>query len=130
MTVKGITLNEAKHAFTFLVSEDSDGDGYLSRDSVPVAGGMGGLSFVVGEILAVVGGYAVKLNPTATDGSQHFGGIAGYRVNVVAGDTEPVTIINAHAVVRGSDLTYPAGATSDQIAAINAEMYAKLIKIR
>ncbi len=35
-TPKGITLSESLHPFTFLISEDSDGAGFLSRDEVLV----------------------------------------------------------------------------------------------
>ncbi len=35
-TPQGITLSENAHPFTFLVSEDSDGSGYLSRDTVTI----------------------------------------------------------------------------------------------
>lgn len=49
MTAKGITLNEVKHAFTFLVSEDSDGAGFLSRDTATIAASQ---TIVVGQVLA------------------------------------------------------------------------------
>ena len=47
-TPQGITLSESAHAFTFVISEDSDGAGYLSRDEVLVAAGQ---NFGVGQIL-------------------------------------------------------------------------------
>ena len=48
-TPTGITLNEVAHPFTFLISEDSDGAGYLSRDEVLIAASQ---TVVVGQILA------------------------------------------------------------------------------
>lgn len=48
-TPTGITLNEVAHPFTFLVSEDSDGAGYLSRDQVTIAASQ---TIVVGQVLA------------------------------------------------------------------------------
>jgi hypothetical protein len=130
MTAKGITLYEAKHAFTFVVSEDSDGAGYLSRDTFIADGGVSGVDFLVGEIFATVGGKAVKLNPAATDGSEKFSGIAGYRARVPAGQTIEFVGINRHATVRGSDLTWPDGVTDVEKAALIAQMDAALIKIR
>ena len=47
-TPQGITLNETAHALTFLISEDSDGAGYLSRSQVTIAAGQ---NFPVGQIL-------------------------------------------------------------------------------
>ena len=47
-TPQGITLSETKYPFTFLISEDSDGAGYLSRDQVTIAAGQ---NFNVGQIL-------------------------------------------------------------------------------
>jgi hypothetical protein len=130
MTVKGITLYEAQHAFTFVVSEDSDGAGYLSRDTFVTEGGVSGVDILVGEIFAVVDGKAVKLNPAGTDGSEKFAGIAGYRAKVPAGQTMEFVGINRHATVRGSDLSWPAGISDADKAEIVAQMDAALIKIR
>jgi hypothetical protein len=130
MTVKGITLYEAKHAFTFVVSEDSDGAGYLSRDTFVADGGVAGVDFLVGEIFAVVDGKAVKLNPAATDGSEKFAGVAGYHAKVPAGQMMEFVGINRHATVRGADLTWPAGISDPDKAEIVAQMDAALIKIR
>jgi len=47
-TPKGITLSEGVHPFTFLISEDSDGAGYLSRDEVAIAPSQ---DIIVGQIL-------------------------------------------------------------------------------
>lgn len=60
MTATGITLNEARHPFTFVVSEDSDGSGYLSRDEVVIAASQ---TIVVGQVLSKV---SVPANVTAT----------------------------------------------------------------
>ncbi len=130
MAAKGLTLYEQKHAFTFVVSEDSDGAGYLSRDTFVAEGGANGIDFLVGEIFAVVDGKAVKLDPSATDGSEKFAGIAGYRAHVPAGQTLEFVGINRHATVRGSDLTWPAGVSVADKAEIVAQMDAALIKIR
>jgi hypothetical protein len=48
-TPQGISLTEARHPFTFLVSEDSDGAGLLSRDEVEIAPNN---EIVVGHVLA------------------------------------------------------------------------------
>ena len=130
MTAKGMTLYEAKHAFTFVVSEDSDGAGYLSRDTFVAEGGVSGVDFLVGEIFAVVDGRAVKLNPAATDGSEKFAGIAGYRAKVPAGQTLEFFGINRHATVREADLTWPDGITQAEKTEVIAQMDAALIKIR
>ena len=130
MAAKGMTLYEQKHAFTFVVSEDSDGAGYLSRDTFVAEGGVSGVDFLVGEIFAVVDGKAVKLNPAATDGSEKFAAIAGYRARVPAGQTLEFVGVNRHATVRGSDLAWPAAITAAEKAEIVAQMDAALIKIR
>ena len=130
MTAKGMTLYEAKHAFTFVVSEDSDGAGYLSRDTFVAEGGVNGVDLLVGEIFAVVDGKAAKLNPAGTDGSEKFAGIAGYRARVPAGQTLEFVGINRHATVRGADLTWPDGMTQAEKTEIMAQMDAALIKIR
>ena len=130
MAAKGMTLYEQKHAFTFVVSEDSDGAGYLSRDTFIAEGGANGVDFLVGEIFAVVDGKAVKINTSATDGSEKFAGIAGYRAREPAGQTLEFVGINRHATVRGSDLTWPAGVSEADKAEIVAQMDAALIKIR
>lgn len=48
-TPQGITLNETAHPFTFVVSEDSDGAGLLSRDEVVIATGQ---NFGAGQVLS------------------------------------------------------------------------------
>lgn len=58
-TPTGITLNEAAHPFTFLISEDSDGAGFLSRDEVVIGASQ---SIVVGQILSKA---SVPANVTA-----------------------------------------------------------------
>lgn len=60
MTAKGITLTEAKHPLCFLISEDSDGAGFLSRDQVNIAPNN---ACVVGQILAK---QAIVANVTET----------------------------------------------------------------
>ena len=62
---------------------------------------------------------------TATDGSQIPAAISWTNVNTVtSGATATATAIVREAEVRGVDLTYPAGATAAQIAAINATLLA------
>jgi hypothetical protein len=130
MAAKGMTLYEEKHAFTFVVFEDSDGGGYLSRDTFLAEGGANGVDFLVGEIFPVVDGKVTKINPAATDGSEKFAGIAGYGARVSAGQTLEFVGINRHATVRGPDLTWPAGVSEADKAEIIAQMDAALIKVR
>lgn len=59
MPATGITLNEARHPFTFVVSEDSDGAGYLSRDEVVIAASQ---TILVGQVLSKL---SVPANVTA-----------------------------------------------------------------
>lgn len=49
MTAKGITLSEGKHPLCFLISEDSDGAGFLSREGVVISVSQ---DIAVGQILA------------------------------------------------------------------------------
>lgn len=222
-TPQGITLNEELHAFTFLISEDSDGEGYLSRDSLLIAAGQnfgvgqvlgkqavvasiatlstpgtnagtgaltlanpavdtqvnggnykilftdathfmvqdpdlrdigegvvgtafanklhftiaaGGTAFVAGDSFTVnvdeniLQEQFVAWTPSATDGSQKAAAIAGYRCNTSNGVAAHLTCINAHAVVRLSDLTFATGATQAQIDQACRELGANLIKFR
>lgn len=131
MTAKGITLSESKHAFTFVVSEDSDGAGLLSRDVATINGGMAGRTIVPGDFLGrAEDGSRVPLNPSATDGTQHFDSLAGFGVQIAPGGAADITVINAHATVREADLNWPAGITAPQRAALIAELAARLIKLR
>jgi hypothetical protein len=62
---------------------------------------------------------------TATDGSQNPAAISWAGVNTAtSGATATATAIVREAEVRGVDLTYPAGASAAQIAAINAALLA------
>jgi hypothetical protein len=68
-TPQGITLSETAHAFTFLISEDSDGAGYLSRDEVLIAAGQ---NFAVGQVLgkqAIVASVAELVTPGTNVGT-------------------------------------------------------------
>lgn len=47
-TPKGISLSESMHPFAFLISEDSDGAGFLSRNQVLIAAGQ---NFGSGQLL-------------------------------------------------------------------------------
>ncbi len=60
-TPQGITLSENAHAFTFLVSEDSDGSGYLSRDVVTIGASQ---TLPAGQVLGAKA--ATTIVPTAT----------------------------------------------------------------
>ena len=124
-------ITEAKHPFCFVVSEDSDGAGFLSRDVATIAGGEAGATIRVGDVLAKsADGTRVPLNPAADNGTQHFDSIAAYPVHVPAGETAQITVINTHATVRDADLNYPTGITAPQKATLVAEMADKLIKLR
>jgi len=130
MAAKGMNMYEQKHAFTFVVSEDSDGAGYLSRDTFVAEGGANGVDFPGGEIFAVVDGKVTKVNPAAADGSEKFTGIAGYRARALAGQTLDFVGINRHATVRGSDLTWPAGVSEADKPEIIAQMDTAPIMVR
>ena len=64
-TPQGITLSEAMHPFSFLVSEDSDGEGYLSRDDVTIAPSQ---TIVVGQVLKSVATGVTKASKSGMSG--------------------------------------------------------------
>lgn len=64
----------------------------------------------------------VPVNLAGVDGSQNAAAILfNSPFDVTAADTKQ-TVITRHAEVNGSELTYPAGATAPQIAALNAQL--------
>jgi hypothetical protein len=65
-TPQGITLNEALHPFTFLISDDTDGVGYLSRDMA-----------VIGNSQTIVVGQVLKTTPTTVSHAAKTGGNTG-----------------------------------------------------
>lgn len=219
----GIKLTEAVHPFAFVVSEDSDGAGYLSRDQVTIGNSQ---TIVVGQVLSrtavvadvtataaatstntgngtialstppvdatVVGGsyritmsgasafkvtdpdgieigegaagtafsngikftisaatggsavafvagdsFVVNVDDTLADdiyvawtGSNKAVAIAAYPAVTGASTTQAITVINAHATVRTSDLTFNGSASIAQIDQAKRELSKALIKFR
>lgn len=83
----------------------SIGNGHISFDRITFSGG----AFVAGEVIAIVGGLAVKLDPTAADGSEIAGGIAFKAVDASEAD-EAGSIVARHAEVLSSELVWPSDA--------------------
>ena len=75
-----------------------------------------------------VGLYA-PLSLTAADGTQTPAAILFNETDASQANTK-VTVINLDAEVNGSELVYPASATANQIAAINAALTALTVKVR
>lgn len=109
-----------------------------------VAFAAGGLGFTItaGGTAAVAGdgatialaananvGLYAPLNLSAADGTQIAVNILFNETDASQGNTK-VTVIARGAEVNGSELVYPAGATANQIAAINAQLVALGIIIR
>lgn len=109
-TPQGITLSEAMHPFSFLVSEDSDGDGYLSRDDVTLAPSQ---TIVVGQVLTTTpttvtkaaetggntgGGLMTLANPANVVGAQE--GV--YKAVCIGGATSATSAKKAGMVGAGS----------------------------
>lgn len=130
-----------------LVWEVFDPNGNMigeARDSVAFAGEIGftvthsATAFVAGDAFTVLvtetdpaaSGEYVALSLTATDGSENAAAISWANVTTAAGQTTAATVIRREAEVRGVDLTYPTGATTNQIAAINAQLAAIGIIVR
>lgn len=105
MTAKGITLNEAKHALCFLISEDSDGAGFLSREGVVIALNQ---SIAVGQILAksAIAGL-VAVAAVANAGNTGNGALTlanpAYGSDVKAGDYRVLFTDATHFAVEGPD---------------------------
>lgn len=110
---------------------------FIAEGKTGVAFSAGGLGFTItaGGTPAVAGdsatitvaasadaGKYVPVNLTGTDGSQNAAAILfNSPFDVTAGDTKQ-TVISRAAEVNGSELTYPSGATANQIAALNAQL--------
>lgn len=109
-TPQGVTLSEAMHPFSFLVSEDSDGEGYLSRDDVTIAPSQ---TLVVGQVLTTTpttvtraakaggntgGGLMTLANPANVAGAQE--GV--YKVACIGGATSATSAKKAGMVGGGS----------------------------
>lgn len=90
-------------------------------------------SIVPGTVLGRItsGGQLVVVNPTATDGSQNFAGIAMEARTTIAGETLAITFLDrGPAEVAEQYLTFPAGITSPQRATLRAAILAANIKLR
>lgn len=61
------------------------------------------------------------LSLTAADGTQNVAAII-YNTIDASGANTPVTVVHRNAEVNGSELIYPSGASTSQIAAINAQL--------
>jgi len=94
--------------------------GTMSRDNVVFTSG---LKFVAGEVFAIVSGKAVKLAPTASDGSQTPAGVTYAAVDATGGDTTAAATTRLTEVI-GEAITWPAAITTAQkttaIAALKA----------
>jgi hypothetical protein len=99
----------------------------------------GGTAFVANDSFTIAvtetdpsdAGDYEPLNLSATDGTQNAVGISWENYSTVTSDAVMnITIIARNAEVRGNNLTYPTGATTTQIAAINAQLAALGIIVR
>lgn len=98
----------------------------------------GATAFAAGDTFSVAvtetdpsdAGQYKALNLSATDGSQNAVAISWGNYTTGSGVTMTITVIDRDAEVRGVDLTYPAGATNNQIGAINAQLLALGIVVR
>lgn len=75
-------------------------------------------------------GEYLPLNLSATDGTENAAGISWDNYTPPSGGTMSGTAIVRNAEVKGVNLTYPSGANSTQIAAINAQLAALGIIVR
>lgn len=90
-------------------------------------------SIVPGTVLGRVtaSGQLVVVNPSATDGSQNFAGIAMEARTTVAGETLAITFLDrGPAEVAEQYLTFPNGITSPQRATLRTAILAANIKLR
>ena len=72
-TAQGISLSETTHALTFLISEDSDGAGFLSRDQVTIGASQ---TLYPGQVLGSTSATTVTAAATANAGITGNGTIA------------------------------------------------------
>lgn len=119
-------FNEGKYAGEYIASE---ANGEYSRDVVTLA--QQGALTPAGAVLGIItaSGKAVPVAPAAADGSQVAACILYANVDATAGD-KLATITARETEVNGAEITYPAGATAPQIAAINAQLKAATIIVR
>lgn len=118
---------------------------FVGQGKVAVLFNKGGLSFTLADgavdfvagdgftITVAANADAGKYTPVtlaATDGSQNAAAILfNSPFDVTQADTKQ-TVINRAAEVNGSELTYPAGATNNQIAALNTQLKALGVIVR
>jgi hypothetical protein len=105
-----------------------------SRDQVTLdnSGGGSALTLVSGAVLGKVtlSGNFVQLAPGASDGSQNVAGILLYNTTVAAASTAAVAIISREATVADTQITWPAGITTNQKNAAVAQLAALGIIVR
>lgn len=120
------SYTEGKYAGEYIASEAngeySRDTGTLIQQAAIVAAGT-----ILGAITA--SGKLTPLNLAANDGSQTAVKILYSNVDATTGD-KIVTVTSRQTEVNGAEITYPAGATAPQIAAINAQLAAATIIVR
>ncbi|HLZ08729.1 MAG TPA: head decoration protein [Chloroflexota bacterium] len=110
----------------FVVSEQR---GSLSRENITVASGSGYLfaGTVLGEVTAT--GKYVPVSLTATDGSQTAAAVLLRHLDATSADAAGAAIVRL-AEIRSNALTWPAGATSTEIAAFLASLKSTYVVAR
>lgn len=108
-------LTEGKHTAEFLVSE---ANGLRGRETATLITGQ---NLEAGTLLGKItlSGKVTRYNPLAADGSQTVSGILYDNVDATLADTKVVVVVR-DTVVRGSSLTYSAGADAAAILVANA----------
>jgi len=117
-------LVEPLHSCAYLVSERGD----ISREAAVIGANQ---DLVVGQVLGqlTVSKAFVRLNPTASDGSETAAGVALYAVKTGATTTKS-TITARLTEVRAADLTWPAGISGPQKLAAIEDLAALNIILR
>ena len=120
------SYTEGKYSGEYIASE---ANGELSRDAATLI--QQPAVVPAGTILGVItaSGKVTPLNLAAQDGSQTAAKILYSNVDATAGD-KIVTVTSRATEVNGAEVTYPAGATPAQIAAIIAQLAANTIIVR
>jgi hypothetical protein len=119
-----------------VIGEAVNGTAFAGQIGFTIAAG--GTAFAAGDAFSIAVaetdpsdvGQFEPLNLSATDGTQNAAGISWGNYTPPAGGTIAGLAIVREAEVRGVDLTYPPGATAQQIAAINAQLLAIGIVVR
>lgn len=93
------------------------------RERVTLASGGVAAQFGVVGLITASGKYA-PINFSAADGSQNAAGVALNGCDATAGDTPMDTLVRGPCIVRKEELVFPAGATTNQIAAAWAQLTA------